>query len=69
MKRLRALGDRGVNRIKPQCIHHWIIEEARGRETSKGACRLCGEERTFWNYSRIDPATGRLVPRDGANGA
>ena len=32
----------------PQCPHHWIIETSAG-STSKGVCRLCGEERDFDN--------------------
>lgn len=31
-----------------QCPHHWIIETSQG-STSKGVCRLCGEERDFAN--------------------
>ena len=31
-----------------QCPHHWIIETSHG-STSKGVCRLCGEERDFAN--------------------
>ena len=31
-----------------QCPHHWIIETSAG-STSKGVCRLCGEERDFAN--------------------
>jgi len=30
------------------CPHHWMIERAAG-PTSKGVCRLCGEERDFDN--------------------
>ncbi len=30
------------------CGHHWIIEPPK-RSTSKGVCRLCGEEREFHN--------------------
>lgn len=30
------------------CQHHWLIEPA-GGPTSKGRCRLCGEERFFRN--------------------
>ena len=31
-----------------QCPHHWIIETSHG-STSKGVCRVCGEERDFAN--------------------
>ncbi len=31
-----------------QCPHHWIIETSHG-STSKGVCRLRGEERDFDN--------------------
>ncbi len=30
------------------CTHHWMIETSYG-PTSKGVCRLCGEEREFDN--------------------
>ncbi len=30
------------------CLHHWLIEGARGA-TSRGACKYCGEERTYYN--------------------
>lgn len=29
-------------------VHHWLIEEARGR-VSRGRCRDCGAERDFDN--------------------
>ena len=31
-----------------RCPHHWIIETSAG-STSKGVCKLCGEERDFDN--------------------
>ncbi len=37
-----------------QCAHHWIIETADG-PVSKGACRLCGEEREFSNSVQFMP--------------
>ncbi len=37
------------------CRHHWMIEFSQDA-TSKGACRLCGEEREFSN--NLQPATG-----------
>ena len=30
------------------CQHYWLIEDARG-STSRGVCKLCGEEREFYN--------------------
>lgn len=30
------------------CSHWWIIEPANG-PTSRGKCRLCGEEKDFYN--------------------
>lgn len=36
------------------CRHHWMIEFAQDA-TSKGVCRLCGEEREFSN--NLQPAT------------
>ena len=38
------------------CIHHWLLERPNG-ETSKGTCKLCGTERSFYNtpdYMRED---------------
>ena len=32
----------------PQCVHHWMIEEAQG-PTSKGICKKCKVERVFEN--------------------
>jgi hypothetical protein len=34
---------------RPACQHHWLIERPSG-PTSKGVCRICGEERQFQNY-------------------
>ena len=31
-----------------QCVHHWIIDPPEG-PVSKGACKLCGEEKEFPN--------------------
>ncbi len=31
------------------CSHFWLIGEAHG-ESSTGVCRLCGEEREFYNW-------------------
>ena len=31
-----------------RCQHYWIIEDAKG-STSRGVCKLCGEEREFYN--------------------
>lgn len=36
-----------------QCPHHWIIETSAG-STSKGVCRLCGEERDFANSPDVN---------------
>ena len=33
----------------PTCRHQWLIETPAG-PSSKGACRLCGEQREFQNY-------------------
>jgi|GEM_PF-1319432 len=35
---------------RPQCRHHWLIETPQGA-TSKGVCKVCGEEREFRNAS------------------
>jgi hypothetical protein len=34
----------------PTCRHHWIIEPPQG-STSRGTCKVCGEERDFRNSS------------------
>lgn len=34
----------------PSCRHHWIIEPPQG-STSKGICKVCGENREFRNSS------------------
>lgn len=31
-----------------KCQHYWVIEGARG-SISRGMCKLCGEEREFYN--------------------
>lgn len=41
------------------CVHHWMIEPADGRPTSKGVCRRCGEERVFENHWDEDAAKER----------
>ena len=33
---------------KKVCVHHWVIEPALGA-TSMGKCKICAEERTFFN--------------------
>ena len=33
---------------KDQCHHYWVIEIANG-PTSKGACKLCGTVKEFFN--------------------
>ena len=33
----------------PTCRHQWLIDSPAG-PSSKGVCRLCGEERDFQNY-------------------
>ena len=37
----------------PRCSHYWIIEFAVG-PLSKGACKICGEEKLFRNQLRWD---------------
>ena len=34
--------------VKEACIHHWLLESPDG-ETSKGTCKLCGTEQSFYN--------------------
>ena len=34
--------------IPEECSHHWLIEGPNG-PTSHAVCRLCGEERDFYN--------------------
>jgi hypothetical protein len=33
----------------PSCRHQWLIDTPAG-PSSRGVCRLCGEERQFQNY-------------------
>ena len=33
---------------KETCSHHWVIDFAQ-EDTSKGVCRLCGQEKEFSN--------------------
>jgi len=49
------------------CRHHWIIESPNG-PTSRGRCRLCGDERDFTNWmpkteNRLSPAERAAVAR------
>lgn len=44
--------------VRHNCCHHWVIEVAVA-PSSKGACRLCGEEKLFRNqlqWAEIAPA-------------
>ena len=51
---------------RPACQHHWVIEKPSG-PLSKGACRLCGEEKEFQNY--VDgSAWGHGVSRERLSG-
>jgi hypothetical protein len=34
--------------VKIACRHYWVIESASG-PTSKGVCKICGEEKEFQN--------------------
>ena len=34
--------------LPEECSHHWLIEGPNG-PTSHAVCRLCGEERDFYN--------------------
>jgi len=60
------------------CRHHWLIETPRGA-TSKGVCKLCGQEKEFRNSfdglwdrdpgleaGRVRVSTMRQVLRDDA---
>ena len=33
---------------EPSCVHHWLIEEAKG-PISEGCCRKCGKVKNFEN--------------------
>jgi hypothetical protein len=46
-------GQRAEAATRRPCRHHWLIESAQGT-TSKGCCKLCGDEREFRN-SVSDP--------------
>ena len=43
-----VLEKKTIEEAQNLCQHHWLIEPA-GGPTSKGCCRLCGEERSFRN--------------------
>ncbi len=45
------------------CTHHWMIETSYG-PTSKGVCRLCGEEREFDNSPEASWAAQAKKARD-----
>ena len=32
-----------------RCTHHWRIDSPEG-PTSRGVCKLCGEEKDFYNW-------------------
>jgi len=48
---------------KQICRHHWVIELAQD-PTSRGVCRLCGEQREFSNFPH--PAPEVTARRTGA---
>jgi hypothetical protein len=37
-----------MRKIKRRCCHHWIIDVATG-PSSRGVCKVCGEEMLFRN--------------------
>lgn len=37
-----------ISHVSATCRHHWIIESASG-PTSGGVCKLCGDQRGFYN--------------------
>ncbi len=43
-----VLEEKTAEETQTLCRHHWLIEPA-GGPTSKGRCRVCGEERFFRN--------------------
>ena len=45
------------------CKHHWIIEAADGA-TSMGICKLCGEEKEFYNWMPDFSTTSKRGNRD-----
>ena len=42
-----AIAEEPIDKI--ECVHHWLIENS-SRPTSRGVCKLCGEEREFENF-------------------
>ena len=52
MKESTSIQDTGASSELPEapaCRHQWLIDAPAG-PSSKGVCRLCGEERQFQNY-------------------
>ena len=46
--------------VPKECAHHWAIETSLG-PTSRGMCKLCGEEKEFMN---VIPSQPPLVKRE-----
>ena len=42
-----------------QCKHHWEIESPAG-PSSHGVCRLCGDEKDFDNWKRVEGYQRRI---------
>ena len=51
------------------CTHHWILETTSGRSTSTGLCRLCGEEREFYNSPEASWAAQAQKAREAKDAA
>jgi hypothetical protein len=51
-----------VGEVTSNCIHHWILETPSG-PTSRGVCKLCGEEKDFPNS---DTRSGWVTSKERA---
>ena len=51
--------------VEAECMHHWMIDSPNG-PTSKGTCKLCGQESEFRNsaqgtgWDRESPQSKRI---------
>lgn len=49
---------------REECVHHWIIEIPNGA-LSKGACKLCGSERLYYNSLEYMWEVMKALPSSG----
>jgi hypothetical protein len=49
---------------KSTCVHHWLIEPAVG-PISRGVCKLCGEQKDFYNILDDFQTNEEIIIRSG----